>query len=419
MILVFFKILREGVSQALRELWVNKLRTLLSVLGITIGIFCVISVFTLVDSVERNVRQSFNKLGDNVLYITNIPWNEDPTANWWRYLKRPYPDYAEYKMLQKNLVNAEAIAVRALLQNKELKYKNNTIGNVRVIAGTHEYNQIIKLEIEEGRYFTHSESNLGRNVIVIGYDLAQALFPGGNAVNRQVKLMGRKLTVTGVLKKEGESILDAGFDETALIPYHYLRGFMDVDARKMIPAIGVTAPPDVPLQQLKDEITGLLRSDRKLKPNEESNFAINEMSLLSSVLDNVFGVVSLAGLVIGIFSILVGGFGIANIMFVSVSERTGLIGIKKSLGAKSYFILFEFLIEAVCLSLLGGLLGLVLVYFATEIGSYFISMFEPTLDFNNVMRGIMLSLVVGLVAGIVPAFNASRMNPVEAIRQNF
>lgn len=198
-----------------------------------------------------------------------------------------------------------------------------------------------------------------------------------------------------------------------------MRRYVDTNSEQMMPLIALKAAEGISIEQLKDEVRGVMRAERKLKPKEEDNFALNQMSLLTSVIDNVFAVINIAGFIIGIFAILVGGFGIANIMFVSVKERTGIIGIKKSLGAKNYFILIEFLIEAVFLCLLGGFLGLLLVWLLSVFGNNFIESFKLVVSTNNLKTGILLSLIVGVLSGFIPALSAARMNPVEAIRQRF
>ena len=410
----------EAVVQALQELWNNKLRAFLSVLGITIGIFCVISVQMMLDSVERNVRQSFQKLGDDVLFIDRIPWAEDPDMNWWKYAKRPVPSYEDYQAIEKKVPTVDKVAIRLFLMQQEIKYRGATLDNVLMIAPTHHFSEILDMELAEGRFFSPPESQLGSAVVLVGYDVAKELFGQAEAaVGKEVRIMGRRMVIIGVIKKEGKSLLGDGFDQLAILPYNYMRRYVDANSEAFIPLIVAKAVPGVSLDRVQDDITGVLRGQRKLRPRETENFAINRISLLTGLIDAVFLVIDLAGWLIGIFSILVGGFGIANIMFVSVKERTGIIGIKKSLGAKSYFILFEFLTEAIFLCLLGGTLGLIAVFLLSLIGNAYIDSFDLLLSSQNIIVGFVLSFVIGIIAGFIPALNAARMNPVEAIRQNF
>jgi len=419
-VFVFIKIISEAVIQALQELWNNRLRTFLSVLGITIGIFCVIAVQMMVESVQRNIKQSFQRLGDDVVYVDRFPWSEDPSVNWWKYIRRPFPKLNEFKAIQEKVPSAAGVTLRIIVRGQDLKYHSNTIENVPMAAGTHDFGNIFNLEFEEGRFFNPIESQVGSNVIILGNTLATQLFPSVSAaIGREVRMSGKKLRVVGVLKREGKSLLGDGFDEVAFLPYNYMRRYVDTNSENMMPLIAVKATEGVSIEQLKDDITGVLRAERKLKPKEEDNFALNQMSLLTAVIDNVFAVINVAGFIIGIFAILVGGFGIANIMFVSVKERTGIIGIKKSLGAKSYFILIEFLVEAIFLCILGGFLGLLLVWLLSLLGNNFIESFKLAVSVKNIQTGILLSVIVGILSGFIPALSAARMNPVEAIRHRF
>jgi len=414
------RIFIEGIRLALQELWANKMRSILSTLGITIGIFCVVSVLMVVDSVERNVKSSFEKLGDNIVYIMREPWDENPADNWWKYMRRPFPNYSEFKAIEERVNTAEAAAIRIIVQGKDIKYKNNTIENINMIAGSHQFGDIFNMDFERGRYFSILESQLGSNKVILGHTIAKELFPNiDDPTGKEVKLMGRKLSIIGVLQEEGQSLLGDGMDQIAMLPYNYMRRYIDINSKKVIPAICVKAKENIPIAQLKEEIRGVLRAKRRLKPKEEDNFAMNQMSILLGFIDNIFSYINSAGWLIGIFSILVGGFGIANIMFVSVQERTGMIGIKKSLGAKNHYILFEFLVEAICLCMLGGVTGLILVYGVAAMGNAFADSFEFVVSSQNITIALSLSVGIGVVSGLIPAIKASMMNPVEAIRQNF
>ncbi|MEZ4884534.1 MAG: ABC transporter permease [Chitinophagales bacterium] len=418
--LTVIRIFIEGIRLALQELWASKMRSFLSTLGITIGIFCVVSVLMVVDSVERNVKGSFEKLGDDIVYIMREPWDENPAENWWKYIRRPFPNYNEFKAIQEKVIGAEATAIRIVIQGKDIKYKNNTLENVVMVAGSHEFGDIFNMEFERGRYFSMLESQLGNNKVIVGHTIAQELFPNiDDPTGKEVKIMGRKLSIVGVLKEEGKSLLGDGMDEVAILPYNYMRRYIDINSKRVTPAICVKAKEGVPTLQLKEEIRGVLRAKRRLKPKEDDDFAMNQMSILLGFIDNIFNYINGAGWLIGIFSILVGGFGIANIMFVSVKERTGIIGIKKSLGAKNHYILFEFLVEAICLCLVGGLAGLLLVYGLAAIGNAVTDSFELVVSSQNIGIALGLSLGIGVVSGLIPAIKASLMNPVEAIRQNF
>lgn len=400
---------------AVDSLVVNKLRTTLSLLGITIGIFSMISVFTLVDSLERNVRESIQVLGNNVIYIQKMPWNFSSGQPWWEYIRRPDPKIEEFKMVKRLSQNADAVAM-VVAGGTTLKHRNNSVENANAVGVTSEYNKIWDLKIEEGRYFTELESRTGRQVVIIGADIATSLF-SGNAIGKKMKIKGRKVEVIGVLKKEGESMMGNSNDKNVIIPLQFARNFFQVRGRDSGVIIMVKAKDQVSNEELIDELTGIMRSLRKLKPKVKDNFALNELSMISKGFDSIFQIINLAGFVIAIFSIIVGGFSIANIMFVSVRERTSLIGIQKSLGAKNFFILFQFLSESVFLCLIGGAVGLLLIFLGTLLLTYGAD-FEVTLGLNNIVLGLGLSATIGIISGIIPSFKASRLDPVEAIRTN-
>lgn len=415
--MVFLRLLRESVLFATHALVVNKLRTFLSLLGVAIGIFSIIAVLTFVDSLENNIRSSINKLGSDVIYIQKWPWGGDGGEYaWWEYWKRPQPKYREYEQLKDRIQNASAVAYGAGT-GENVKYSNKTLQNVTLLAVSHSYNDIWGFELSEGRMFTTSESAGGSNVAIIGYDVAESLFGTTNPLGKEIKTMGRKLTIIGVFKKVGSSLIGQSTDEQIIIPVNFLQKIVNVGTEEYGPFIMVKAKEGISPMQIKDEITGIMRKIRRLKPKANDDFSMNEISVMSEGIGAVFGVVNLAGVVIGGFSLLVGGFGIANIMFVSVKERTNQIGIQKSLGAKNQFILLQFIFESIILSLVGGGAGLLIVFLLTLIFKDAVPGFEITLSYGNVLWAFIVSFIIGVVSGIIPALMASRLNPVDAIRQ--
>lgn len=412
--MLILRLIKESLLFAVDSLVVNKLRTFLSLLGITIGIFAMVSVFTMVDSLERNIRDSIQSLGDNVIYIQKMPWQFDSSTPWWDYIRRPHPDLTDFKMVSKLTRKAEAVAMLAATGGT-LKYQNNSIENIALNGVTYDYNQIWDLKIIKGRYFTELEVRTGRPVAIIGAEIAENLFPGEEPMGKEFKFKGRNLNVIGVLEKEGEQMMGESNDKNVFTPLNFARNFINLNSRKSGSIIMVRAQEGVSNAELIDELTGVMRSIRKLKPSVDDNFALNQLSMLSQAFDSLFSVINVAGFVIGIFSIIVGGFSIANIMFVSVKERTSLIGIQKSLGAKNYFILLQFLFESVFLCVLGGAVGLFLIFLGTLVLRFGLD-FNVVLGLNNIVLGLTISVVIGIISGIVPAFFASRLDPVEAIR---
>ncbi|AQG82506.1 ABC transporter permease [Spirosoma montaniterrae] len=396
--------------QALRS---NLLRTTLSLLGVTVGIFAIIAVFTLVDSLERNIRTSLSFIGDKVIYVQKWPWNFDGEYQWWKYFQRPEPNMNEYRFLSAKLENAQAVAAMDFKGRQTVKQGNNSMTSL--IQGiTFEYNLISDVPVAQGRYFTQQEIDVARNVAIIGSDVAQNLFPGIDPVGKSFKINGLNYVVIGIQEAKGESLLNFGGnpDIKCLIPlgafakmYHSVNPSIDIVAKGY--------DTDEGLLELESEIRGLMRTRRGLRPLQADNFAMNRPEAAAQAISGIFAVLTIAGWVIGGFSILIGGFGIANIMFVSVKERTNIIGIQKSLGAKNYVILFQFLFEAVLLSLVGGLAGILLVYLLSfmQLGSL-----DLQLSAGNIALGLGVSSVIGVLSGIIPAFSAARMDPVIAIR---
>ncbi len=415
---LFFKIFQEGILLAIQELWSNKLRTVLSLMGISIGIFCVISVWAITESFQAGLKQSFNKIGSNVLHVSKGSWDfQKMSTSWWKYMKRPNPNFSDYEHLQKNMKLADLINIRAVKMGQKLQYKGVEIDNTFIVGTNYDFAEMFDLEVDIGRYFTREEIQMGKNGILLGYEVAETLFPSASfALGKEVKHDGRKLKIIGILKKEGESILGNGFDGATIVPYNYFRKYYNINNPKLEQIISVAGRDDVNLDDVREEIRGGLRASRHLKPKEEDNFEINHLSLLTGMIDSLFAVVSIAGFLIGSFAILVGGFGIANIMFVSVKERTRFIGIKKSLGAKRIYILLEFLTESIILTSLGGAIGLAAVYLLLTLGNHFIESFNLFLSSSNIFWGIVISVIIGIVAGFIPAFQASELDPVEAMR---
>lgn len=412
--MIIFKLLNESFLFAINSLVSNKLRTLLSLLGVTIGIFAIIAVFTVIDSLKSSIRTSIESLGDDVVYIQKWPWTFDANYPWWNYLKRPVPKLEELSMLQNLSTKVEAAAFM-VASRKTIKYKNISAESTTIFACSHDYDKIWSFDIEKGRYFTNVESSLGKNNIILGYDIAKNIFGEYDPIGKQVRISGRKLNVVGVFKKEGASI-GQSMDEVALLPINFARTIFDVNSDRLDPLIMVKAKENVAMNELLDELKSVMRVIRRIKPLGEDNFALNRASIIIKQFESVFSGISLAGGIIGGFSIIVGAFGIANIMFVSVKERTHLIGIQKSLGAKNFFILLQFLFESILLSLLGGVIGLILVYVGILIANGQ-DIMQFTLTIRNIMIGSGISVGVGLLAGIFPALAASNLNPVEAINK--
>jgi putative ABC transport system permease protein len=417
-----FRQILESLGFAWKALKSNLLRTILSLLGVTIGIFSIIAVLTLVDSLEKNIRDSLNFLGSNVIYVDKWPFTGGNGRDWWKdYIKRPNPSYNEYRFLKANLKTGQTISIFADTNEITVKGDNNAINKIRLVGASLDYEKLFEINIEKGRFFTADEVEGGRNIVVIGYEVAQALFPKvENPIGKYVKIKNLRFTIVGVIKREGESFIgNTSNDYGCVIPYDSFRKLYQTGTGLWFEngsTIGLKGyENDIGLVELENEARGAMRVKRGLKPSKKDNFELNRPEAIAKAISGVFDVLGTAGWIIGGFSMLVGGFGIANIMFVSVKERTSIIGLQKSLGAKNYFILFQFLFESIFLSLIGGLTGLFLVWLLTlaPFGSL-----QVVLSVKNVVLGLGVSSVIGVVAGIVPAAMAARLDPVLAIRAN-
>jgi putative ABC transport system permease protein len=416
---MFFRILIESFSQAIQQLTGNKLRSFLSLLGITIGIFCIIGVKSAVNSMEENIRSSFEKLGNDVIYISKIPWGEGgPENNFWKYQRRPNPCYEDLEVVKARVKSAEKSSFSLFVGAKTLKYHSSSVDRAFVLATTYDYADIFKLKLEKGRYYSIGEYQYGADQVIIGHQVSEQLFGALDPIGKEIKMMGRNMTVMGVIEETGRDIINpVNFDECVIMGFELARKITNVRPNNPFGgSINVKAKAGVDLDQLKDEVTVALRSRHRLSPRADNDFSLNEISIIGAFLDNIFAVMNLAGFVIGIFALLVGMFSVANIMFVSVKERTALIGIKKAIGAKRYMILLEFLIESIILCIIGGALGLLLIWGMTIAISSVLD-FDIYLSFGNLVTGVVCSVAVGVISGMIPALQASKMDPVEAIRQ--
>ncbi len=367
---------------------------------------------------EKSINDSISSLGDDVLYVHKFPWGLNTDLDWFDIIKRPPVSKEDYSAVLNRSTKASAVCF-TVTQPKQIKYKKNLAQNSNVWAVSPEFENVRSFEIENGRYFTPEEVASGKNVAVIGALIAERLFDKSDPVGKQFAISGKKSTIIGVFKKEGTGgIGDSGMDEQTVVPYNFGKTFMNMKNNFLDATVIIKSKESVPIQELTDEATMILRAARRLSPGVLDNFAINRASLISQSFSGVFAGINIGGWVIGGFAILVGGFGIANIMFVSVRERTNIIGIQKALGAKRFFIMLQFLSESVLLSIIGGLLGVILVLIGTLIINYLYDM-NIYLTMANIFLAIFISGIIGIVAGYAPASSAAKMNPVEAIGFSF
>lgn len=416
--MIIFRLFREGFLFAINSLVVNKLRTFLSLFGITIGILAIISVFTVLDWMEKSVRDSIATLGDDIIYVQKMPWSFDPNLPWWDLLSWPAPTPDDFEAIRRNSTRSSAAAFSVLF-SRQIKFRDKIVNDAFIWSASHELEDVRSFEIEKGRYFSPYESSSGKPVSIIGAVTAETLFDKIDPVGQTLTIGGHKTTVIGVFKKEGTGGLsDNGMDEVTVVPVEFARNMINMRNRFIESNIIMKAREGVSTVELTDETIMILRAARRLKPDQVNNFSVNKASLLTQGFDSVFAGINIGGWIIGGFSILVGGFGIANIMFVSVKERTSIIGIQKALGAKRSFILWQFLYESIMLSVLGGIFGLIFVFAGTQVVNYIYEL-NMHLTVGNIILALMISGTIGVVAGYAPAYSAAKMNPVDAIGFSF
>ena len=402
---------------ALLELWKNKLRTFLSLFGVTIGIFCIIGVLATVNSLEYNIQSQIKSLGTNTIYIDKWDWNGGgPDFPWWKYQKRPNPKYEELEAIRERAPSAKYVAFKIDAQDN-VEYKNNVLLRVNIYGITKDFNNIQPVEIQAGRYISESEFQQGINVAVIGNEIAENLFSTPEvALGKLITIRGKKFQVIGVVKKQGSSGISIGgwqFDQSVITPYRYARNIMD--ERRANPFIMVQGQDNTSSKALVDDLRGTMRAIHKLSPMAEDDFALNDINDMSASMSEAFASINVGGWAIALLSLIVGMFGVANIMFVTVKERTSQIGLKKAIGAKSGIILTEFLLESAFLCIIGGLMGIILVFVLTKIISIVFD-FPIFISTGNMLLAIVICIIVGILAGIIPAYKASKLDPVVAIR---
>jgi putative ABC transport system permease protein len=407
-------ILWNSFKMALQELKVNKLRTFLSLFGITIGIFCIIGVLATIDSLKSKINKDLSGLGSNTIFIDKWYYIGGPDYPWWKFVKRPSMKISEMDFVKNRSTLASNVAF-FVSSNASFSYEENQLKGVNLYGVTSDFNKIQTFNIGFGRYFNETDFNRGVPYCIIGNQVATELYgKAEKAIGKTVSFGGRRLLVIGVVEKQGSSLIGGfDYDKTVIVNYNYYASIFNPDNNN--PYIMVQAKAGVPSKSLQDELNGIMRQLRKLSPTQEDNFTCNDVAQFKDQIESVFGSINMGGWAIAGLSLLVGAFGVANIMFVTVRERTSQIGLKKAIGAKSSTILYEFLLESAFLCIIGGLVGLLLVWLLTvALGA--VLPFPIFIAPSIIILALSICIILGMISGIIPASIAAKMNPVEAIR---
>ncbi len=402
----------EALRIALFALRANKARGTLTTLGIIIGIVAVILTMTAANGLQNTFRQSFASVGADVIYVSRMPWVIQ--GDFFLYRNRPQIDLKMANELAAKL-RGKGIVNPTMDTGRDVKYRSESLTRIRIIGTTEKQSLVASAQPEMGRFLNEYDVTYKKNVCVIGTDVRDGLFGSVNPLNKLINIGRTKFRVIGVMEKQGGSFLGGpNFDRQVYIPItSYVKAYGGHRGRQGVD-VAVKAPSKEALEELEFEVMGEMRKIRQLRPTEEDNFSINKLDTLVGAFNNVMGVVLLVGLLVTSISLFVGGVGVMNIMFVSVTERTREIGIRKSIGAKPHSILLQFLFESASICLLGGLIGVLVASILTAVIN---KMLMPaSVSFLILFTAVMVSIVVGVVAGLVPAIRGSRLNPIEALR---
>jgi putative ABC transport system permease protein len=401
----------ESLRMAFAAIRMNKTRGILTTLGIIIGIVAVVTTMTVANGLGNNFQESISSLGSDVLYISKMPWII--TGNFFQYRNRPNVTFRESEKLEKKLHSALAINPTTGTA-RNVKYRSEVLENLPIV-GTTDRQILVSVAVPElGRFITPLDIQYKKYVCVIGSEVRERLFKGVDPLYKKINIGRYNFRVIGVMEKQGSAGFFGGpnFDRQIFVP---ITTFMQAygGANRDFD-IAVKAPSQAAMTDFRFELTGELRKIRKLKPTEADNFSLNTMDSLMNTYNKIMGVVVLIGMVITSISLFVGGIGVMNIMFVSVTERTREIGIRKAIGAKRRSILVQFLFESATICLVGGLIGVLLSLGVAELINKLL--LPATVSLPIVVVALLVSLATGIVSGILPAYRASRLNPIDALR---
>ncbi|MEM6766889.1 MAG: ABC transporter permease, partial [Bacteroidota bacterium] len=392
-ILQFFS---EGLQFAWGAISSNRTRSFLTMLGVATGIFAISSILTLVSSMKSSITENLASLGNTTLFVHNWPWT-DNGEDWYQYVNRPKVSFRDFQKLKQGLKGVDAVGYQAKVSGQEAKYKAEGISSVEVVGITDQMERFGGFNLSSGRSFSPVEYQLGSYTCIIGYEIKEGLFPDTEAVGKYIRIGGKRWLVIGVKEKVGVP-LGGPDDDDISVPYKSVARAFNLNNRRVDKLAMIKISDYKQLEYIESEITGIMRASHGLKPSTKDDFSINKQESIMNAINGFFGVLEIGGVVVSLFSVLIGGFSIGNIMYISVRERTNEIGIQKSLGATKSFILYQFMTESVIICLLGGVIGLIGVFGVTAIVQFLITQNE--LPFNVFVTSKDIGIALGL-SGII------------------
>lgn len=407
---MIFRSIIEGIRLSLFSIWINKMRSALTTFGIVIGIVMVTTMVTVIDGINRSFESSMSMLGQDVIFIQKWPWGFGGEYRWWDFVNRREMEVSYAGQIAERSRFASAVSAESTRWGQSITFEDQVAEQVQIEGVTYSYSATSAVEIADGRFFSEEENQTARNVVILGHDVAEALFGWRDPIGQRVRIGGRRFEVIGVLEQQGNFLGLQSFDNTAIMPigtYRYLYSL-----RRGI-TIRVKFDNDEALRQGTYEVEGIMRQIRQLAPDQDNDFAINRLEMFEQQYRAMTGAIYGVGIFLTALSLFVGGIGVMNIMYVSVKERTREIGIRKAVGARYREVLMQFLVESVVVCAIGGIIGIMLSGVAVYvINQYFVA----HLGLQTILLAFLITTITGVIFGFLPAHRAAKSDPIESLR---